>query len=125
MRDSMVFVGGIKIILAVALGFTNYLIFAEIPDAIFHWIQNYIHSKIAFLLVLNVFLLMVGAMMDIFSAIIVVVPSGRTIGIMGGSRQGDGGLGRLGVGAVGGCSATGRAGGRDRHLIGSIRPPTR
>jgi tripartite ATP-independent transporter DctM subunit len=74
MRESMVLVGGILIILGVALGLTNYLIFAEVPDAIFNWIQNYIHSKIVFLIVLNIFLLIVGCMMDIFSAIVVVVP---------------------------------------------------
>lgn len=74
MRESMIFVGGIKIILSVALGLTNYLIFAEVPDMIFRWIQHYIHSKVVFLIALNIFLLAVGGIMDVFSAIIVVVP---------------------------------------------------
>jgi len=73
-KEAMVLVGGILVIVGVALGLTNYLIFAEVPDAIFTWIQTYIHSRLMFLVVLNVFLLVVGCMMDIFSAIIVVVP---------------------------------------------------
>lgn len=74
MRDSMVLVGGILIILGVALGFTNYLVDAEIPMKIFELTQKYITSKVMFLVILNIFLLIVGCLMDIFSAIIVVVP---------------------------------------------------
>jgi len=73
-RDSMVLVGGILVILAAALGLANYLIDAEIPNRILQTLQVYITSKIVFLLVLNLFLLLVGAMMDIFSAIMVVAP---------------------------------------------------
>lgn len=72
--DSMVLVGGILVILATALGLTNYLIDAEVPTLIFNWIQSYIHNKLVFLVLLNVFLLIVGCLMDIFSAILVVVP---------------------------------------------------
>lgn len=74
MRESMVLVGGIIIILSVALGFTNYLIQAQVPDMIFKWIQQYISSQWMFLVALNIFLLIVGCLMDIFSAIVVVVP---------------------------------------------------
>ncbi len=73
-RDSMVLVGGILVILSAALGLANYMIAAEIPMKILAVMQKYITTKIGFLLVLNVFLLIVGAMMDIFSAIMVVVP---------------------------------------------------
>ncbi len=73
-RDSMVLVGGILVILSAALGLANYMIDAEIPMKILAVMQKYITTKIGFLLVLNVFLLIVGAMMDIFSAIMVVVP---------------------------------------------------
>jgi len=73
-RDSMVLVGGILVILAAALGLANYMIDAEIPMRILATLKIYITSKIGFLLVLNVFLLIVGAMMDIFSAIMVVAP---------------------------------------------------
>lgn len=73
-RDSMVLVGGILIILGSALGLTNYLIDAEVPTAIFEFLRGTITSKWVFLIALNLFLLIVGALMDIFSAIIVVVP---------------------------------------------------
>jgi C4-dicarboxylate transporter DctM subunit len=72
--ESMTLVGGILIILACAMGLTNYLIDAEVPMQILEWMQQYISSKYTFLLVLNVFLLVVGCLMDIFSALIVVVP---------------------------------------------------
>ena len=74
MKDSMILVGGILVILSAALGLANYMIYEEIPMQILEWMKNYITSKIAFLLVLNLFLLIVGALMDIFSAILVVVP---------------------------------------------------
>ncbi len=74
MHKSMILVGAILIILGTALGLTNYLIDAEVPMKLFDLIQKYITSKTAFLILLNVFLLIVGMMMDIFSAIIVVVP---------------------------------------------------
>jgi C4-dicarboxylate transporter, DctM subunit len=74
MRDSMILVGGILVIMSAALGLANYIIDAEIPTRIFETLQTFITSKYAFLLVLNIFLLIVGALMDIFSAILVVVP---------------------------------------------------
>ena len=67
-------VGGFMIILSVALGFTNYLILAEIPMQALDWVQTHIESPLVFLLALNVLLIIVGALMDIYSAIIVVVP---------------------------------------------------
>jgi TRAP transporter, DctM subunit len=73
-KQSMVLVGSIVVIFAVAMGFTSYLIDEQVPMRIFEWIRTYIHSKWAFLLALNIFLLIVGSLMDIFSAIIVVVP---------------------------------------------------
>lgn len=74
MRDSMVLVGGILVILGAALGLANYMIDAEIPMKILNWMRTFITSKLVFLLVLNLFLLIVGSLMDIFSAILVVVP---------------------------------------------------
>ena len=67
-------VGGILLILGVALGFTNYLIDAEVPAKLIDWVQGHVHSKYLFLLILNGALLIVGALMDIFAAILVVVP---------------------------------------------------
>ncbi len=67
-------VGGVLLILGVALGFTNYLIDAQVPDIALEWVQSHIESKYVFLLALNGLLLIVGCMMDIFSAILVLVP---------------------------------------------------
>lgn len=74
MRDSVQLIGGILIILSCSMGATAYLIDAEIPQKALLWIQQIITSKITFLLVLNLFLLITGALLDIFSAIIIVVP---------------------------------------------------
>lgn len=74
MRKSMVLVGGILIILGAALGFTNYLIDAEVPMKLFNIFKTYTDSPLIFLILLNLFLLGVGCLMDIFSALIVVVP---------------------------------------------------
>ncbi len=74
MRESMVLVGTILIILGTAMGFTNYLIDEQIPMQLLEFMKQYIHDPLTFLIALNVFLLLVGCMMDIFSAIIVVVP---------------------------------------------------
>jgi len=74
-------VGGVLLILGVALGFTNYLIDAEIPTRGVDWTTASIDSKLVFLLLLNLFLLVVGCLMDIFSAIIVVVPLIVPIGL--------------------------------------------
>jgi tripartite ATP-independent transporter DctM subunit len=72
--EAMTLVGGILIILSCAIALTNYLIDAEVPLKILDWMKSYISSKYVFLLLLNVFLLIVGCLMDIFSALIVVVP---------------------------------------------------
>ena len=74
MQESMVLVGAIIVILGCAMGLTNYLIDEEVPMKLFALIQQLISSKAVFLILLNIFLLIVGMMMDIFSAIIVVVP---------------------------------------------------
>jgi tripartite ATP-independent transporter DctM subunit len=73
-REGMVLVGSILIILGCALGLTNYLIDEQVPMHLLELMRGFIHSKVVFLLWLNLFLLVVGAMMDIFSAIMVVVP---------------------------------------------------
>ena len=72
--ESATLVGGFMIILGVALGFTNYLVIAEVPSQALEWVQANIESKIVFLLALNFFLIVVGALMDIYSAILVIVP---------------------------------------------------
>jgi C4-dicarboxylate transporter DctM subunit len=67
-------VGGVLIILGFAMGFTGYLVDAQIPLKILNFVQSTVTSKIIFLLALNLLLLIVGCLMDVFSAIIVVVP---------------------------------------------------
>ncbi len=72
--DAMSLVGAILLILCCALGLTNYLVDEEVPMKILALMREYLSDKWSFLLFLNIFLLIVGSMMDIFSAIIVVVP---------------------------------------------------
>jgi len=67
-------VGGILLILGVALGFTNYLVTAEIPTLAADWVASAIHTPWLFLMLLNLLLIAVGALMDIYSAIFIVVP---------------------------------------------------
>jgi tripartite ATP-independent transporter DctM subunit len=74
MLESMKMVGGIMIILGAALGFTNFLVDAFIPMRILTFLDGIIQHKTAFLLIMNLFLILVGCVMDIFSAILVVVP---------------------------------------------------
>jgi tripartite ATP-independent transporter DctM subunit len=72
--ETCVLFGSLLAILLVALGLTNLMIDAQLPMKLLAAIEDHITSPIEFLLLLNLFLLLVGAMMDIFSAIIVVVP---------------------------------------------------
>jgi tripartite ATP-independent transporter DctM subunit len=72
--DCSTLIGGVLIILGVAMGLTSYLVDAQIPFKLLAWVKTFISSKLVFLLMLNIFLLAVGCMMDIFSAIIIVVP---------------------------------------------------
>lgn len=74
MRDSMVLVGGVLIILAVSLASTNYLIDAEVPTKLFNFIREHVDSKLTFLILLNIFLLVLGMMLDVFSALVIIVP---------------------------------------------------
>jgi C4-dicarboxylate transporter, DctM subunit len=85
MTECGLLVGGIVLILGMALGFTNYLADAQIPDRATAWVSTTIDSTWVFLLLVNVFLLVVGMVMDIYSAIIVVtpllIPMGRKFGV--------------------------------------------
>ncbi len=74
MSKSMVLFGGILVILAASMASTNYLIDQQVPTRLFEFIQHYIDNKYTFLLLLNLFLLIVGAMLDIFSALVLIVP---------------------------------------------------
>ena len=73
-RSSMIVVGGIFVILGSAMGLTNYLVDEQIPMRVLDWMKMYVKEKWLFLLLLNIFLIVVGAVLDVFSALIVVLP---------------------------------------------------
>lgn len=73
-KESMLLVGAILIILGIALGLTNYLITLDVPTLVLDWIQATTENRVVTLIGLNIFLLIVGCLMDIFSAVIIVVP---------------------------------------------------
>ncbi len=79
--NAVTLIGGVLLILGAALGLTNYLIFADIPGMAIDWVQSFVASPLFFLLLLNIFLLIVGCLMDIYSAIVVVVPLVAPLGI--------------------------------------------
>jgi len=79
--DCATLIGGVLIILGVAMGLTSYLVDAQIPSMLLSWVQDSISSKFVFLLLLNILLLAVGCLMDIFSAIIVIVPLIMPLGV--------------------------------------------
>jgi tripartite ATP-independent transporter DctM subunit len=72
--------GAVLTLLSVAMGLTNYLVDAQIPDALLAWVQTHIHSQVMFLLALNVILLVLGSVLEIYSAIIVLAPLIAPIG---------------------------------------------
>ena len=74
MRESMLLVGGILIILGVSLASTNYMITADVPQQLLGFITEFVSSQASFLFLLFIFLLILGAILDIFSAIVLVVP---------------------------------------------------
>ena len=74
MRESMIMVGAILLILGVALASTNFLIDADVPMRLFNLIQAHVTNKIVFLILLNILLLILGAILDIFSALVIMIP---------------------------------------------------
>ena len=74
MRQAMLMVGGILLILGVSLASTNYLIDAEVPGRLFETIRELVSDKLTFLMLLNLFLLVLGTMLDIFSALVLMIP---------------------------------------------------
>lgn len=73
-QRSMTMVGGILLILAASLVLTNVFIDAQVPSTIFTWMQAHIDNKLSFLILLNIFLLVLGAFLDIYAAIVIIVP---------------------------------------------------
>jgi C4-dicarboxylate transporter, DctM subunit len=74
LHESVVLVGGVLVILGAAMGLSSYMVDAEVPARLVDWTRAHVHSAGMFLLMLNLFLLVVGCLMDIFSATVVVVP---------------------------------------------------
>ena len=74
MAECGLLMGGVLLILGVSLGFTNYLVDAEVPARAVEWTTRTVHSPFLFLLLLNIFLLVVGCLMEIYPAIVVEVP---------------------------------------------------
>ena len=73
-REAMVLVGGILMILGVSLASTYYMIDAEVPQKLLAFVAEMVSSQTSFLILLLLFLLVLGAILDIFSAIVLVVP---------------------------------------------------
>jgi C4-dicarboxylate transporter DctM subunit len=74
MRESMVLVGGILLILGVSLASTNYMIDAQVPELLVGFVNEFVRGPTSFLILLLLFLLVLGAILDIFSALVLVVP---------------------------------------------------
>lgn len=81
MIESSIIIGALLAVMGLALGLVSYMVDAEIPQRMTEWAQTTISSKLVFLLVLNILLLLVGALMDIFSAIVIMVPMIVPIGL--------------------------------------------
>ena len=73
-RDTVVLVGGVLLILGMGMAITNFLIDQEVPQLILDWVGARIHHPLIFLITLNLFLLVVGCIMDIYTATVVIVP---------------------------------------------------
>ena len=71
---SCVLAGSVLILLSAAMGITSYIVDAQIPDTLVTWVKTHIESRWVFLLALNVLLIVVGCLVDIFSAIVVLAP---------------------------------------------------
>jgi tripartite ATP-independent transporter DctM subunit len=74
MRESMLVVGGILVILGLSMASTNYLIDANVPSQLFDWLHERVKNPLTFLILLNLFLLLLGTMLDIYSAVVLMVP---------------------------------------------------
>jgi tripartite ATP-independent transporter DctM subunit len=81
MAECGLLIGGILLVLGVALGLTNYLVDAEVPDRLVEWVRGAISSPWAFLLALNAVLLAAGCVMDIYTAIVVLAPLVTPLGV--------------------------------------------
>jgi tripartite ATP-independent transporter DctM subunit len=72
--------GAVLILLSIAMGLTIYLVDVQLPDVLLGWVQSHIHSPVVFLLALNALLLVLGSVVEIYSAIIILAPLIAPIG---------------------------------------------
>ncbi|TQV75127.1 TRAP transporter large permease [Aliikangiella marina] len=72
--QAMVMSGGIMIVLAVSLALANWMVDQSLPQQLFEWTKQYVDDKLSFLILLNIILLVLGAVLDIFSALVIMVP---------------------------------------------------
>ncbi len=73
-RDSSVVMGSLLLIIVLAITFNQFLVFQEVPNMAADWVQSKVDTKLQFLILVNLFLLALGCMMDIMSAILIVAP---------------------------------------------------
>ena len=73
-RDSAVIMGSLLLIVVLAIAFNEFLVFQEVPAKAAEWVKGHVDSKVQFLILVNIFLLILGCMMDIMSAILIVAP---------------------------------------------------
>ena len=73
-RDSAVIMGSLLLIVVLAIAFNQFLVFKEVPTQAAEWVKGHVDSKVQFLILVNIFLLILGCMMDIMSAILIVAP---------------------------------------------------
>ena len=82
---SCVLTGTVLILLSAAMGLTSYIVDAQVPDALVGWVRAHIEARVLFLFVLNVLLLVVGSLVEMFAAIValapLVVPLGTAFGV--------------------------------------------
>lgn len=76
-----ILVGGVLTLLASAMGLTSYLVDAQIPDGLLASVQAHVHSPVAFLLILNLLLLVLGSVLEIYSAIVILTPLVVPLGV--------------------------------------------
>src|SRR5690606_6094691 len=74
MAEAVRLVGAVLLILGAALALSAWLVDQEVPTRLFEWLSRHVESPLAFLLLLNLFLLAVGMLLDIFSAVVILVP---------------------------------------------------
>jgi C4-dicarboxylate transporter, DctM subunit len=74
LADCAMLIGGVMLILGMALALTNYLVDTGVPDAAAEWVQGVVPNKTVFLILLCLFLFLAAALMEIYAAIVVLVP---------------------------------------------------